>query len=302
MARGRKKTIQRNSHSKRKNRSNIDKNLAVVVMIVVSILLMVLIYAKSGWMGEHLSPALGGLMGWMKYILPIGTFILAIYIAKEDKKYITNKIGNYTVFLICIAIIMSTYQISVGRLDINDEFGEILSDAYDLGKLNIGGGFIGTILAVPLTNLVGIAGTVIISIGISLINMIFMFGIKPAELISNLLDEMKARREERYEEELEDEEEVVLEPKKRNRKTSKEIKDIQEMIPLEDQITINLNEREHKKYTHGKDDLVPLTKESIRNSKEEENNNPNIRLFIKLFKNKYVSKAPNGSDKADINV
>ena len=83
MARGRRATKKNSSTSnKRRKKNNVDKNLAVVVMIVVSILLAVLIYTKSGWMGEHLSPTLGGLMGWMKYILPIGTFILAIYIAK----------------------------------------------------------------------------------------------------------------------------------------------------------------------------------------------------------------------------
>ena len=50
----------------RKKKNNVDKNLIVVVMIIVSLLLCVLIYTKSGWMGEHLSPTLGGIMGVIK--------------------------------------------------------------------------------------------------------------------------------------------------------------------------------------------------------------------------------------------
>ena len=50
-------------------------------MIITSLLLCVLIYAQSGWIGEHLSPVLGGIMGWIKYIIPIGTLAMAIKIA-----------------------------------------------------------------------------------------------------------------------------------------------------------------------------------------------------------------------------
>ncbi len=47
------------SKKKKQKKSNLD--VAVVVMIVISILLAVLIYAESGYIGEHLSPMLGGL-------------------------------------------------------------------------------------------------------------------------------------------------------------------------------------------------------------------------------------------------
>ena len=290
MAKGRRKKTTQNTSGRRRKKNSVDKNLAVVIMIVISILLAVLIYAKSGWMGEHLSPALGGLMGWMKYIIPIGTFILSIYIAKEDKKYLKNKIAHYAVFLICIATVMSAYQISTGKLNINDKYGQILSDAYNYGTQNIGGGFIGAMVATPLVNLLDVVGTVIVAVGISIINMIFMFGIKPAEIIANMMDNLQARREERYEEDIEEEDDederrkIVLQQKKKNRKD----KEIQE-LPLEDQITINLNEREPKRYEHGKDDLIPLTKESIKASKEKETTNPN-NIEANLFKEEQESK------------
>ena len=81
----------------RKKKNNIDKNLVVVVMIITSLLLCVLIYAQSGWIGEHLSPVLGGIMGWIKYIIPVGTLAMAIKIAVDDKEYLSKKIVNYII-------------------------------------------------------------------------------------------------------------------------------------------------------------------------------------------------------------
>ena len=68
-----------------KKTQQINQNVVVAIMIIASILLAVLIYTKSGIIGEHLSPFLGGIMGYVKYILPIGIFVLAIYIAYQGE-------------------------------------------------------------------------------------------------------------------------------------------------------------------------------------------------------------------------
>ena len=65
----------------KKKKKTIDINVAVVALVVISILLMILIYTKSGYIGENLSPLLGGIMGFIKYVIPIGTFLI-ISIAK----------------------------------------------------------------------------------------------------------------------------------------------------------------------------------------------------------------------------
>ena len=82
----------------KKKSSNID--LTVVGMIVLSILLAVLIYGKSGVVGAKLSEILGGMMGIIKYVLPIGIFAVGIKIACEDNEYITSKLIQYTILLI----------------------------------------------------------------------------------------------------------------------------------------------------------------------------------------------------------
>ena len=85
-----------------KNKNRIDINVAVVIMILISILLAVLIYTKSGYIGENLSPILGGIMGVTKYILPIGMFLISIYMSYEDKDYLFSKLIQYGIFLLCV--------------------------------------------------------------------------------------------------------------------------------------------------------------------------------------------------------
>ena len=79
----------------RKKQPKVSIDIAVVVMLIISVLLMVLIYTKSGFLGETLSPMLGGIMGAIKYIIPIGTFAIAIYLAYDKKDYLYTKLIQY---------------------------------------------------------------------------------------------------------------------------------------------------------------------------------------------------------------
>ena len=279
-------TGKRKTNKKQQNKSKLD--IEVVALFVLSILLAVLIYAKSGIIGENLNIVLGGIMGWLKYILPIGTFIMAIYmvIDEEQKESFAGKIINYTVFLLCLMSIMTIYQISKGSLKISYEFQTLVSRAYELGSQNIGGGAIGAVIAIPASKLLGMWGAAILFIGIALINIVYMFRIKPAEMLGNYI---KEKSEEKYanidDEEDDDTEEIIL---KRAKKKAKKIKQAQEDLPMEDQITINLNNqpKKLKKYKHEADELIPLTKES---KQEKEQFSPN-HIEENLFKQEEEKK------------
>ena len=115
----------------KKRASNID--LAVVGLIILSVLLMVLIYGKSGVIGIKLSEILGGMMGIIKYVLPIGIFAVAIKLACADNEYISSKLMQYTILLIGFSVLISVYQINTGELTILDKsLSEIVKDAYSL--------------------------------------------------------------------------------------------------------------------------------------------------------------------------
>ena len=246
---GRKRSSKKKSN--KKSTGNID--LAVIILLVVSILLFVLIYGENGAIGEMLSPMLGGVIGFIKYIIPIGTIAIAVCISKEDKSYMISKLFQYAVFLACIAGMMTIYQISKGAINIDNQFNEVLDMAYSLGEKNIGGGIVGAVIAYPLIQLLGMFGAAIATIGVAFILLVFTFGIQPTEIILNILDaidERRAEREEQYEDFIEkrNNRRKQRETNKTNNKVEQVEKESskkpEKQIPApvdENQITINLN-------------------------------------------------------------
>ena len=246
----------------RMKKSNTSQNIMVVIFIIASILLAVLIYGKTGYLGEHLSPILGGIIGWIKYIVPIATFVMGIAMACDKKDLMSTKIFELCVFLICISSVFSIYQISEGTISLKADFAKNISTAYKLGSENIGGGVLGTMIAIPLANMLGIAGAVIVSVGISIILLVFMLGIPVSDMISDYLENLKERRQERKEEinaYREKEYEERQQRREERRKKEKTIELDKDEIS-EDQIKINLNEKPEKlkKYDHKEDELIPL--------------------------------------------
>ncbi len=297
---GRKKkksTTNSNSGNYKKKKKGINIDLAVIVMFVASILLFVLIYGEKGVIGEVLSPALGGTIGVIKYIIPIGFLGLTVCIAKDDRNYITSKLIQYAVLLACIAATLSIYHISKGNINADLEFNEIIEVAYDFGVKNIGGGTVGVVIAYPLIQLLGMFGAAIATIGIVVILCVFTFGLHPSEIMLDIMDEMNARREER-EEELNSRREQRQARRKENRinheqleidnmpRNKKSKKDFEESAIDEDDIMINLNNGQitdvEEEKSKGK--IVSLFSKKSEEQSEKEEFNPDV-IDVNIYKN-----------------
>ena len=283
---------------RKKKNSKTTQDFGVAITIIISILISVLIYAESGYIGILLSDFLGGMFGIIKYVLPIGSFAVAIKMAcKDDDGYLSSKIFQYTLLLIFISVILSVYEIYNGAINIDQNFSEIVKDAYQLGENNLGGGALGTIAAVPLFKLFGRIGTVILSIGVSLILFASTFGIDISGIISNWIQKGVDKRKEKYEARLEENDDEVEEKHKEKIKPQKVKEGKKAYIeleeePKEEQIKINLNGRDieeepkgRKKFKHSKDDLVPLGME-----KEKTTNNDPDYIENNLFKQEEEKK------------
>ena len=276
-----KKTKKKTNKKAKKRASNMD--LAVVAIIILSILLCVLIYGNSGIVGVKLNEILGGMMGIIKYILPIGTFLIGIKLALDDDEYLTSKLTQYTVLLISVAVLMSAWQINSGVMSIsNKTMQTVVKEAYNLGTQDIGGGALGVILAMPLSKLLSPIGAIILCVGVVIMLAVFTFGINISEIINNFVEKTEENREEKYERRQqlrEEQKKARMEAKQEsieNRKKAKELQKEQarrEALEEEDvgeQIKINFGCRKleeddkkgRKKYDHSNDDLTPLTKET----------------------------------------
>ena len=240
----------RGKKSKKRNKL-ID--MQVVMLIVSSILLGVLIYTKAGYIGETLSPILGGIMGWIKYVIPVGTFAMAIVVAcDEDKDIFSKKIFQYAVLLLCISTVITVIQVSEGKISLDGGFEEAVKQAYIKGTENSGGGAVGAICATTLIGLLGKAGTIILVIGIAILDSVFLFGIKPAEILKNVVEDKKERkierqveneekRKERAERRKENQEGVKQEKEEKSRRKEQEKEQAKAKAEiLDDQISIKM--------------------------------------------------------------
>ena len=276
-----KKTKKKTNKKAKKRASNMD--LAVVAIIILSILLCVLIYGNSGIVGVKLNEILGGMMGIIKYILPIGTFLIGIKLALDDDEYLTSKLTQYTVLLISVAVLMSAWQINSGEMSIsNKTMQTVVKEAYNLGTQDIGGGALGVILAMPLSKLLSPIGAIILCVGVVIMLAVFTFGINISEMINNFVEKTEENREEKYERRQqlrEEQKKARMEAKQEsleNRKKAKELQKEQarrealEEEEVGEQIKINFggrileedDKKGRKKYDHSNDDLTPLTKET----------------------------------------
>ncbi len=261
--------------------------MTVVTLIILSILVAVLIYTKSGMIGVKLNEILGGMVGVAQYILPIGIFVIAIKLASEGSEELNPKLIQYGILLVSLSILFSVFQISSSELQINKELSEIVKDAYLLGSQSKGGGAIGACGAVPLTKLLGNIGAIILCLGIAIILIVFTFKINLSEWINNLLEKAEERKEERmaereeFRKQVEKEERETLAQRRRREKeerlAQKEI-ERQEKEQMSEQIKINyggtfmdnIGEKVGlKKYDHSGEDLEPLTKQSKLQAKQE---------------------------------
>ena len=242
----------------------------------------------------------GGIMGIMQYILPLGTFAIAIKLACDEGEELNSKLIQYVIAIISLAIVFSVFQISSGELQSSKDISEIVKDAYYYGSQGKGGGAIGAVAAVPLTKLLGDVGAIILSLGIATILLVFTFGINLSELINMIMDKIEEKRDKHLEKKLQQEKEqretssekrkrqreerrMKLEQAKLEKESAKTGKD-----PMENQIKINFGGRiiENpdesnglRKYNHEGEDLEPLTK----NNKKKRQSEPDV-LDSNLFK------------------
>lgn len=286
---GRKRTTTK--RRKRTKKKSFDLDIAVILMIVISILLMVIIYGEKGSIGKILSPILGGIIGPIKYVIPIGFIAIAIIVAKEGENYAISKTIQYIIFLGCIASILTIYQVSQKAIDVeNTGFKDCLEMAYSLGEKTIGGGTVGAVIAYPLIKLLGMFGAAILSGGAAAVLLVFTFGIRPSRILLNISDRLDQMREER-EDELEEirirrEERKDRQNRQKIQPKENQVKHNNEETSISDeQITINLNDDEASKAKgklklFGKNAEVEVEKEEI---------NPNV-IDSNLFKQEEKQK------------
>ena len=244
----------------KKKQVKLNTDIKVILLILLGIVLAILIYGNSGYVGNFLNEILGGIMGIFKYIVPVVPFVSAIYMFSNNKEDLLTKIIPSSIILLCCSATMTLYQILNNALEYNIQFQEILDRAFYLGKLNKGGGVIGLLISYPLVKLFEPIAALIIIIGIAIIVAVMVFGLKPSEHISKFVNKMEDERKiNRTEEQksnkikkqsvIQDDLGDVAYAKPetaRERKQREKEERRREALKVDEQLTINMLEQEKK--------------------------------------------------------
>ena len=245
-----------------RKKKKINSNISIIIMMISSILLGVLIYNQSGTIGQKISPILSGVMGFIKYILPIGIFLIAIYKLCNKKEDAYIKLFQYALLLICVAVFMHIVYLPQDAIQLSNGFSDTVARAYEQGKTDDKvGGIIGAVGAIPLTKLFGKVGAAILVLGVELVLIILIFNINPIEEIRERLAEREEKKQEEEKERIKEEKRktvVIDKSEKEEKKETKKEKRLREKeeqrraaMELDEQITINLNDDDKKKKEEG---------------------------------------------------
>ena len=220
----------------RKNKSKLNIDAVFIILLIASVVSAIIIYLKTGYIGEVISPVIGGFVGKIKYVIPIGIFFLAIATVKEEKKSYTSKIIQYLVIISIFSAFLTLLEISKGDFKIDEHILTILNSSYNLGKVGITGGVIGSIIAIPFIKLFGLTGAGIILAVLAFILIFTTFAGSPTIYLKDKLDERKEIKEDREKQREKERERRIKEREKRR----EEIRKQKEKEELEGQLRINL--------------------------------------------------------------
>ena len=123
-------TKQSSASNPKKSVSKVD--ITLMVLILFTLVISIVIYGKGGDLHRILDPVISGIFGPIKYIIPVGSFLLCVSIFKEDKKKHFNSILKYSIIIILIASLFSMYHIGKGDIPTNGKFQNILDIGYRL--------------------------------------------------------------------------------------------------------------------------------------------------------------------------
>ncbi len=171
-----KKTQKKSSPTKAKTNQALVKEIIGIVILAIGILLFFGIFFEksSGVFGTFIAGLLSGLLGWTYMLFPFVVVILGLYLIFTG---MTDKLRNKSAYYVAMVLLVSSffhivYLQNNTTVYNNLSFFKIIGKFYVDGTNILGGGLLGGIIITPLKAIFGIAGAYIITIALSIINII----------------------------------------------------------------------------------------------------------------------------------
>jgi S-DNA-T family DNA segregation ATPase FtsK/SpoIIIE len=149
-----------------------QRSISVVCLFALAILLLLSIFQAGGSIGRWLENGLSLVFGWDKIFLPFFIMAWGYYLVAPDRLpfRLKNVIGIFLFFLSLNPLIHIFSFPTVQKLDAN--------------VLRVVGGRLGEVLALPLTQVFGVAGSLTVLLGLFVLSVLLMFNLTVQDLLA----------------------------------------------------------------------------------------------------------------------
>lgn len=155
------------SRKKQKDFEPFYKEIAVLVVFALCLFLFLSNFGLCGYIGDTISSFLFGVMGGTHYIGPLVGLVLSLLLISNDYNSLAVKKSFFSLILLCM---VSTFQQMVIDIKVTDISKAFLSSSQD----HTGGGAVGSFICSFLYGEIGIAGTYVIILLITVISVILV--------------------------------------------------------------------------------------------------------------------------------
>jgi len=160
----------------KKTNQAIMKEIFGILILALGVLTFFGVYFEksTGIFGTFFSNFLSGLFGWTYKLVPFMIIILGLYLIFTG---MTERLRNKSAYYVAMIVLISCF-FHIVYLDNNPnvyenlKFINIISKFYKDGTNILGGGLVGGLIITPIKGIFGIAGAYIITIALSIINII----------------------------------------------------------------------------------------------------------------------------------
>ena len=179
----------------RKRKRVKDEILAVVFIAVGLFLIISMFTGTTGAVGAAIKSFLGGLLGWVSFILPFFLIVYGALVFAQKTSLVTFKsVISCVALFVLLTCLIANFKVPLNRGPSYD-FSMSLKEIYGMGT--DGGGIIGVYIGGFIKNLIGNVGLYIVSAAGVIIALLLILNTPLSTLIDNARMRHKARKAQR---------------------------------------------------------------------------------------------------------
>ena len=179
----------------RKKKKVRDEIIAVIFIAIGLFLLISMFTSTTGAIGAAVKAFMGGLLGWVAYILPFFLIVYGVLVFAQKTSLVTTKSAIAIVALIVLlSCVIANFKAPLKGMEPYD-FSMSIKDIFAMGT--DGGGIIGVYVGGFIKNLIGSIGLYIVGAAGVIIALLLILNTPLSVLLDNARMHRQARREQR---------------------------------------------------------------------------------------------------------